>query len=57
MTKGTVEIMIRVAMELDDEGYLNSEQEKQLDDICCDIVDLCAKNDFIIDSDEWDILD
>lgn len=57
MTKGTVEIMIRVAMELDDEGYLNSEQEKQLDDICCDIVDLCAKNDFEVTNDEWDIID
>jgi hypothetical protein len=57
MTRGLVEITIRVEMELDDEGYLSSEQEKQLDDICCDIVDLCAKNDFIIDSDEWDILD
>ena len=57
MARGLVEITIRVEMELDDEGYLNSEQEKKLDDICCDMVDLCSKNDFTIDSDEWDIME
>jgi hypothetical protein len=56
MSKGLVEITISVEMELDDKGYLNGEQEKQLDDICCDIVDLVAKNDFEVVNDEWDII-
>jgi hypothetical protein len=57
MSKGLVEITISVEMELDDKGCLNGEQEKQLDDICCDIVDLVAKNDFEVVNDEWDIID
>ena len=56
MARDSVEIIIRVEMETDDEGYLSTEQEKQLDDICCDIVDLVAKNGFEVTSDEWDII-
>ena len=56
MAKVTVDIKISVTMDADDEGYLNGEQEKQLDDICCDIVDLVAKNDFEVVNDEWDII-
>lgn len=56
MSKGLVEITISVDMEFDDEGCLNEEQEKQLDDICCDIVDLVAKNGFEVVNDEWDII-
>lgn len=56
MAKITVDIKISVVMDADDEGYLNDEQEKQLDDICCDIVDLVADNGFKIINDEWDII-
>jgi len=57
MSKGVVEITISVNMEFDDdEGCLNGEQEKQLDDICCDIVDLVAKNGFEVVNDMWDII-
>lgn len=56
MSKGLVEITISVEMELDDEGCLNGEQEKQLDDICYDIVDLVAKNGFEVVNDMWDII-
>lgn len=56
MAKVTVDIKISVVMDADDEGYLNDEQEKQLDDICCDIVDLVADNGFKIINDEWDII-
>ena len=54
---GIVSIVIRVKMALDDAGYLNSEQEKALDDLCCDLVDLAAKNNFEVTHDEWDIDD
>ena len=57
MAKVTVDIKISVVMDADDEGYLNEEQEKQLDDICCDIVDLVAMKDFEVTNDEWDIID
>lgn len=57
MAKVTVDIKISVVMDADDEGYLNEGQEKQLDDICCDIVDLVAMKDFKVTNDEWDIID
>lgn len=57
MSKKIVKITIYVNMEFDDdEGCLNGEQEKQLDDICCDIVDLVANNGFEVVNDEWDII-
>jgi hypothetical protein len=56
MAKVTVDIKISVVMDADDEGYLNEGQEKQLDDICCDIVDLVAMQDFNVINDEWDII-
>lgn len=55
MAKVTVDITVSVTMDADDEGYLNEGQEKQLDDICCDIVDLVARN-FEVTNDEWDIV-